>query len=219
MTTDSTLALLCGGLIAMLFGLVLAFGGYRFFLILLPIWGFFFGLALGAQTLQALFGTGFLATVTSWVIGFVTGAVFAVLAYFFYLAAVAIIAGSLGYGLTVAVLTGIGMNMNFLVWAIGMVAAVALIFVTLRFNLAKWVIIITTGLAGGALIAGAIGFMFNPAARFLENPVQAILATSPLLVILGLVVAGFGIAAQVRTSRAFALASYNRWEEPVQPAS
>ena len=132
MTTDSTLALLCGGLIAMLFGLVLAFGGYRFFLILLPIWGFFFGLALGAQTLQALFGTGFLATVTSWVIGFVTGAVFAVLAYFFYIAAVAIIAGSLGYGLTVAVLTGIGMNMNFIVWAIGMVAAVALIFVTLQ---------------------------------------------------------------------------------------
>ena len=76
-------------------------------------------------------------------------------------------------------------------------------------------IIITTGLAGGAIIAGAIGFMFSPAARFLENPVKAILATSPLLAILGLVIAVVGIAAQVRTSRNFALQTYNRWEEPV----
>ena len=57
--------------------------------------------------------------------------------------------------------------------------------------------------------------MFSPAAQFLENPVKSILAASPLLAILGLVIAGFGIAAQVRTSRNFALQTYNRWEEPV----
>jgi hypothetical protein len=50
---DSFLALACAGLIGILFGLVLAFAGYRFFLILLPIFGFFFGLAFGAQAIQA----------------------------------------------------------------------------------------------------------------------------------------------------------------------
>jgi len=40
-------------------------GGYRFFIFLLPIWGFFFGFGLGAQAVQALFGDAFLSTVTS----------------------------------------------------------------------------------------------------------------------------------------------------------
>ncbi len=79
MTTDSFFALMCGGMIALLFGLVLAFAGYRLFLVLLPIWGFFFGFGLGAQSIQALFGDAFLATITSWVVGFVVGAIFAVL--------------------------------------------------------------------------------------------------------------------------------------------
>ena len=56
------LDLLCASLIALLFGLAVCFAGYRFFLALLPIWGFFFGFALGAQALQALFGIGILAT-------------------------------------------------------------------------------------------------------------------------------------------------------------
>jgi hypothetical protein len=36
---------------------------------------------LGAQTLQVLFGVGFLATITSWVVGFIVGGLFAVLSY------------------------------------------------------------------------------------------------------------------------------------------
>src|SRR5512137_376225 len=101
MTTDSFFAVMCGGMIALLFGLVLAFAGYRLFLVLLPIWGFFFGFGLGAQSIQALFGEAFLATITSWVVGFIVAAVFAILAYLFYVAAVAIASFSLGYTATV----------------------------------------------------------------------------------------------------------------------
>ena len=73
----------CAGLIGILFGLAVCFVGYRLFLVLLPIWGFVFGLVLGAQTIQALFGEAFLATVTSWVVGFIVGGIFAVLSYLF----------------------------------------------------------------------------------------------------------------------------------------
>jgi len=212
MTTDSFLALACASMIAFMFGLVLCVGGYRFFLILLPIFGFFFGLTFGAQTMQAIFGTGFLAEVTSWVVGFVVGAIFAVLSYLFYFVAVAIIAGSLGYTLAVGLLTGIGMDMGFIVWIVGVVAAIALVAVTIMFNLQKWVIMIATSLMGAAVILGSFLMLFSPATMLLENPVQVALKSSPLLLILSLVVAVLGVVLQERANRNFTIEQYNRWE-------
>ena len=150
MVNESFFTLMCAGVIGSLFGLLMAFFGYRLFLLLLPIWGFFFGLALGADTIQGCSGDGFLTTITSWVVGFVVGAVFAVLSYLFYLFAVAVIAGSAGYVVTAAVLYGLGMSPGFLVWIIAMIVAVVAIFVTFRFNLQKWVIIIATAILGTA---------------------------------------------------------------------
>lgn len=211
MTTDSFFALACASLIAFLFGLVLCFGGYRFFLILLPIWGFFFGLVFGAQSIQMLFGTGFFAEVTSWVVGFVVGAIFAVLAYFFYLVAVAIIAAALGYSIAVGLLLAIGLNMNALVWIIGVVAAIALAAVTIIFNLQKWVIIIATSLLGAGVIFGAFVILFAPHAALMQNPVRVALQQSPLLLLTAIVVAILGIVVQVRANRNFTLDKYNRW--------
>jgi len=211
MTTDSFLALACGGLIASLFCALMCFFGYRLFLILLPIWGFFFGLVLGAQSMQALFGTGFLAEITSWVVGFIVGLVFAALSYLFYIVAVAIIGGSLGYLVAVGLLLALGLEMGFLVWLIGIVAAVAMAFVTLRFILQKWVIIIATSLAGAAVVFGAYFAMFNPHAPLLENPIKAYLGSSPLLMILAIALAIGGIVFQFRNTRSFTLESYDRW--------
>jgi hypothetical protein len=211
MVADSFFTLACAGLIGILFGLALCFAGYRFFIFLLPIWGFFFGLALGAQTMQALFGVGFLASVTSWVVGFIVGAVFAVLSYLFYMLAVALIAGSLGYAVAVGLLLAIGLQMGFLVWIIGIVAAIVLAVVTIRFNLQKWVIIIATSVLGAGVIAEAMMLMFYPHADLLANPVRMLLQTSPLIAILFVVVAVLGIVAQVRQNRTFTLDSYDRW--------
>ena len=213
MITDSFFTLACAGLIGILFGLTLTFAGYRFFIVLLPIWGFFFGLALGAQTMQALFGVGFLATVTSWVVGFIVGAAFAVLSYLFYVVAVALIAGSLGYTAAVGLLLAIGLQMGFLVWLIGIVAGVALAIVTIRFNLAKWVIIIATSVLGAGTIVGAILLMFVPHADLLQNPVRAVLQASPLTAILFIVVAVLGIVVQIRQNRNFNLTQYDHWSE------
>jgi hypothetical protein len=211
MVTDSFLSLACAGLIGILFGLALCFAGYRLFLFLLPIWGFVFGISLGAQTVQALLGQAFLATVTSWVIGLIVGVVFAVLAYLFYILAVAIIAGSLGYSVAVGILLALGMQMNFLVWIIGIVAAVALAIITIRFNLAKWVIIIATSVLGAGVMVGAVMLMFNPASTVLENPVRALLSTSPLLTILFIIVAVMGVVLQVKQNQNFTIDSYDRW--------
>src|SRR3954470_4298478 len=113
MATDSFLSLACTGMIGLLFGAVLAFSGYRFFIFLLPFWGFFWGFGLGAQSIQAIFGTAFLADVTSWVVGFFLGVLFALLSYLFFAAAVAILAGSLGYVLGIGIMGALGFEMGF----------------------------------------------------------------------------------------------------------
>jgi hypothetical protein len=212
MLTDSFLALACAGLIALLFGTVLTFFGYRLFLILLPIWGFFFGLWFGAHTMQLLFGIGPFATVTSWVVGFIVGLVFAVLSYLFYLVAVAVIAGSLGYMVAVGILLALGLSTGWLVWIIGILAAIALAAVTIIFNLQKWVIIIATSLAGAAVIFGSFFVLFNPWARLVENPIKEFIGYSPLLTILTVVVAVLGIIVQYRANKNYTLQTYNNWE-------
>ena len=81
------------GAIALAVGAGFAFYGFKFFLVLLPLWAFVAGFAAGAQAMWVLFGEGFLATVIGWVIGFITGAVFAVISYLFYWAAVVLLGG------------------------------------------------------------------------------------------------------------------------------
>jgi predicted flap endonuclease-1-like 5' DNA nuclease len=204
MSTDIFFTLACAAFIASLFGLALTFAGYKLFRILLPIWGFFFGLWLGAQSIQVLFNEGFLTTITSWVVGLIVGVLFAVLAFPFYLFGVAIIASSLGYFVTVGLLLWLGMPWGWLVWLIGIVVAIALAAVTLILNLQKWVIIIASAVLGAGLVVGVFTALFKPASLLLENPVKVMLQTSPLLLILFLVLVIFGIYVQSRTSRSIA---------------
>jgi hypothetical protein len=213
MVNESFFTFACAGIIGLLFGTALTFAGYRLFIFLLPVWGFFFGLALGAQSIQALFGDAFLATVTSWVVGFIVALIFAVLSYLFYLFAVAIIAGSLGYAVAVGLLMAIGLQMNILVWLIGIIAAVALAIVTIVFNIQKWVIIIATSILGAGAIFGTILLLFNPSASVLNNPVKTMLSGSPFLTILFFVVAGLGIYLQFMSTRSVTVVEYNRLSE------
>jgi Domain of unknown function (DUF4203) len=221
MTNESFFALAIAGMIALLFGFVLLFGGYRFFIFLLPIWGFFFGFGLGAQSVQALFGDAFLSTVTSWVVGFVLAVVFAVLSYLFYFAAVAVVAGGLGYALGVGVMEAIGVNFGLIVWLVGVVVAVVLAVAVLALNVQKWVIIIATALLGAEVIVGTFLFLFGslPEAQLLQNPVRVALQTSPFWTITFVVLAVIGVVAQLQSTRRTKVATYNRLAEPSDPAA
>jgi hypothetical protein len=202
--------LFCATMIALLFGLAITFGGYRLFLVLLPIWGFFFGFGLGAQTLQVLFGYGFLATVTSWIVGFVVGALFAVLSYMFYVFGVALLAGSLGYGMGVAVMAWVGFSPGFITWLVGIILGIVLIFVTIMFNLQKYMVIIATSIIGsgvliGTLMMGVVGVALT---RFVDNPIRTMLQDSPIWTILFLVLVVGGIIVQLRATPVPELDSY-----------
>mgnify|MGYP001170208654 CR=1 FL=1 len=208
-----TFELLCATMIALLFGTMVCFGGYRLFLALLPIWGFFFGFGLGAQTIQALFGDAFLSTVTSWVVGFTVALFFAVLSYLFYTFAVAILAGSLGYAAGVALMGLFSADLTFITWMVGIVLGAILIGITFYFNLAKYVIIVATAVGGAGMTIGtlALGVGGVQLMRLLDTPLKALLDNSPIWTILFLIMAGIGIAAQIRVNRAIEIEAYNRW--------
>ncbi len=206
----------CMTIIALLFATALMFGGYRFFLFLLPIWGFFGGFVLGAQAVQALFSDGLFASVTSWVVGFVIGAIFAVASYFFYAAAVAVAAGILGYMLGVGIMDIFGLNeLYFITFIVGTVLAVAAVWVTIKYNLQKYVIIAATSIGGAALAVGVImlGVGGVDLIRLAESPLRLLWQSSPFMAIVFVLLAVAGIATQVRVNRRFEIESYNRFAD------
>lgn len=206
----SGLEFLCAVIIALGFGALVAFAGYRLFLVLLPFWGFVFGFVLGTQTIQALLGDGMFSTATSWIVGFVVALIFAVLSYLFYIVAVAIIAGSLGYGLGVGLMGLIGVDMGFLAWIVGIVGAVILIFLTIRFNLAKVVIIAATAIGGSALAIGtlALGPGGVSLTNAFNNMVQAVLSAGWFWAILFIVMAAAGFFVQWQANKRWTIEAY-----------
>ena len=162
---DITLNGLLLGALAIAIGLAFAFWGFRVFLILLPIWGFFAGFLLGAQGVQYIFGEAFLAEITSWVVGFLLGLLFAVLSYLYYWVSVILLGGALGYQLTIGLFEWLGLNAEGWIALIsGLIvgAIFAVGFFLLRMP-AVLVIVATSILGAGATIAGvAIGLGLIP---------------------------------------------------------
>ena len=208
-----TFGLLCMGLIALLFGLVVVFSGYRLFLILLPVWGFFAGFFLGAQAIQWLLNENLLATVTGWAVGFVVGAIFAILSYLFYFIAVGIISFSLGYGATYAVLAWIGMeSAEFLIWLIAVVVGIAVALAVYYFNIQKYAIIVATAVGGTGLIIYTILALggLTPL-EMIMDPVKTALDESFWWLLFFIIVAGLGIIGQIQANRTFEAEAYDRF--------
>jgi hypothetical protein len=204
-----TFELLCAVLIALLVGVAMVFNGYRWFLIFLPIIGFVFGFGLGAQTMQALFNQPMFTSIISLVVGLIVGVVFAFLSYFIYLFGVAIYAGALGYGLAVVIMQALGLGLGFITWLIGIVAAVALAFVVLKYNVQKYVIIIGTSIAGAGVVVASVLYAFSPSKELIDQftklAVTAAVSTSFWWWLIFIVLVGAGIYTQIVSTRTFVL--------------
>jgi hypothetical protein len=202
-----TFELFCMTIVALFIGLAVCFNGYRWFLVLLPILGFFYGFGLGAQTLQALFGIGFVSSVSSWIVGFIVGLIFAVLSYLFYLVGVALIAGSFGYSLGVGLMGLIGLGAGFLGWLVGVALGVVVAVATLGLNIQKWVIIAITSFSGAGVVVGSLLLAFGriSPADIGGSAVRQIIGDSFWWLLFFLVLGILGFAAQVVRNREFVL--------------
>jgi hypothetical protein len=219
MTTEPFFALAVTAMLALFFGSVLAFAGYRFLAVLLPILGFGFGFVLGAQLIQALFGGGFLATATSWLIGLLLAVSFAVLSYLIYLMAVSLAAGALGFALGAGLLQAIGFDFGFFVWLVGVLVGLALATAALALNIQKYVVVAATAVLGAGVVVGTFLFLFGDLtpAQLGQNPVRHVLQTSPLWLVVFLAVAALGALAQLRSTRGWEMRTYNRMVDSTEP--
>ena len=214
MEGGSVLGTLLAGAVLLFLGSLIAFAGYRLFLILLPIYGFFYGLSFGAHSVQALFGDGFLSTTTSWVVGFFAGLLFALLSYLFWAFAVALVAGSLGYSLVAGFFSLFDADLNVLTWVVAVAVAIVFGLGAVALNLQKAVVIVATSLLGAWTIVGTFLFLFTSATpeSIAESGAKVILDDHPLWFLIFAVVAAAGMLFQFQMTRSYEIERYNRWE-------
>ena len=187
--------------LALAIGLAFAFGGWRFFLVLLPLWGFLVGFQLGSEAWLTISpNDGTFATLLSWVIGFVVAVAFAVLSYFFYYAAIAIMAGTVGYAVGASAWGLIGNEQGFIAFVIGLVVAVALAIAVLALNVPKYLVIVVTGLGGAAAILLGWFLLIGkvPADNVTWFQVGHLIKDNWIYLIVWAVIAAAGMVAQLR---------------------
>jgi Domain of unknown function (DUF4203) len=198
---------LCVGLFAVLFGLALLFAGYRFFLLLIPFWGFFAGFAIGAAAVTALFGDQFLATITGWVAGFILGIGFAIFSYFFYIIGIAILSGSIGYAIGSTLVFPLLPNADLLALIIGLVTAIIIAGITLGFNLQRWAIILLTSIGGASTLVAGVLVIFGgiDVADFVGDAITPTLTHSYIWLVVWIVLAVVGVLSQAGSTRNYTL--------------
>ena len=191
-------------------GLATCFAGFRLFVILLPIWGFFAGFITTSQAIQQLFGGGFLATVSSWVIAVVIGALFAIVAYFFYYAAVIVLAATVGYEIGIGLMAGFGVNAGFIQFLVGLGIAIIFSVAVIALNLPKVFIVALTALGGASMILTGILLAFGSVTLSTLNLglVGAFVRTSWFWFVVYVAIVVVGIVAQMMVPDTYKLTPY-----------
>ena len=200
------------GLLIFVIGAAFCFAGYRFFRILIAIWGFLAGFNLGASGMVALFGQNFLGTITGWALGIVVGLVIAILAYFLYYFAIVVLGASVGYEIGSGLMGAIGLNNpGFLSVLAGVVFAVLLTILVLALNLPKLLIMVFTAIGGAATIVSGFMLLFGQihTATLQYGFAAAAIRASWIWSLVVIVLAVVGFLAQWRTTQEYTL----EWSE------
>jgi len=204
------------GVLILLVGAAFCFVGYRFFRVLIAVWGFIAGFNLGAAGMTALFEQNFLGTTTGWILGLVIGLVLAALAYFFYYFAVVILGASAGYSLGSSLMTALGLNNpGLLSVTVGIVLAVAFALLILFLNLPKILIMVYTAFGGAvAMLTGLLILLGRVQVVNLQYGIAvALVRTSWFWGISAIVLTVVGFLVQWRTVQEYTLV----WSEAQIP--
>jgi hypothetical protein len=149
------------GILLLLIGLAVAFFGLRFWFVLLPIFGAVIGFFAGARIMQDFFGTGFLSTVSSWIVGIILAIVFALLSWFVWYAGAIIMAGAVGASLFSGILHALFTNpWGWSLFLIALIGAIIFAVGALILNLPIYIVIVNSALGGASLaVAGLLVLM------------------------------------------------------------
>lgn len=190
-------------LIVFLIGLAILVYGYRIFLVILPVWGFFAGFWLGADITSLVLGTGFLGSVMGWVAGFGLGLIFGILSYLFYNIAVAVQAAIIGYGI------GSGLAAAFFGTGVisalsGAAAAMIVLIFIFAFSFQKYIVVAVTSILGSNVMLLSVLLLFGritlQSLATSGTTILPIVSDSSVWLLAWLVLAGIGIWGQIRAN-------------------
>jgi len=194
-------------LLAIVVGAALLLYGYRIFLVLLPVFGFFAGFWVGASAMQWTLNENFLATLFSIIVGIVLGIIFAIASYAIYFAGVAVVAFAFGAMVAIGIMTFIGFEAGAVVSLAALAAGVLLAMLTFQKNLQKYFIMGIMSLGGGNLVILAILVLIGQISlellRARGDMIGPVLVAGALWVIIWLGLAIAGLVYQIRTSSDF----------------
>ena len=201
------LQILLFSLLAIVIGAALILYGYRIFLVLLPVFGFFAGFWVGASAMQWTLNENFLATLFSIIVGVVLGIVFAIASYAIFFAGVAVVAFAFGAMVAAGIMTFIGFEAGGVVSLVALAAGILLAVITFQKNLQKYFIMGIMSLGGGNLVVLGILVLIGQVSlevlRAKGDMIGPVLAAGALWVIIWLGLAIAGLVYQIRTSSDF----------------
>jgi hypothetical protein len=153
---------LATGLLGVGLGAVVCFAGFRVFLLVLPIFGFFVGFMTGLAATSMLLEVGIFSSLLAFVVGIALGILFALLSYFYWWGAILVIAGTLGYEIAQWVIGLVGFTADgLLVTLVSIAAGLALAFVAFILSAPRLVAIVLTAFAGAAWLAVGVAMILG----------------------------------------------------------
>ncbi len=186
------------GLLTLVVGVVLCFGGHRFFRFLMVLVGITVGFILGASGVAAITRGQFLDSLWAWIVAIVVGLALGGLAIPFYAAGVAVLGGVVAYLVGSGVMAYLGYGTGTLTQAVGIVAGAMAIVLIYLFRVHRLVVLAVTALTGaGAILAGVL-ILLDKVAFDVPTATDptAVLRSTPLWLLLLVVLFLAGIGAQ-----------------------
>jgi uncharacterized protein DUF4203 len=200
-------------------GLLALLMGYRLFLLLLPLWGFVVGFAVGARLVSIVFDQGFLSDILGIGVGVAVAILFAGLAYLFWSIGVVIALAGAGYVIGYAILPALGLDLELVAVLLGLAAAAVVAVAAVLFRLPRLLIIIVTAVWGaGAVMAGAFVILQRMSTQQLGNGgLDRVLSDSPIWIAVWVVIAAAGVLFQLRQADDFVLAPPTPMDDVPKP--
>lgn len=186
------------GLLTLVTGVILCFGGHRLFRVLMVLVGFAAGFALGGSGVATATRGHFLDGLFGWIAALLVGLILGGLAIPFYAAGVAVLGGLVAYLVTSGVMAYLGFGTGTVTQAAGILAGAVAIVLIYLFRVHRLLVIAVTAMAGaGAILAGVL-ILLGKLTFDLPTATDptAIIRSTPLWLLLTVVLFLAGVGAQ-----------------------
>ena len=204
------------GAFAVLAGASFCYRGYLGMRLLIPIWGAFTGLSLGAGLVASIGGGGFLTSVTGWLVGVVFALALATISYLFYAVSVVMIMGSTGFLMGAGLMVALDVTWTWLIVLVGVAVGVALALVAIVADLPMVVLMLVTALGGATAVTAGLMLFAGALDRddLSRADVVARIETDWWWYVIYLTFAITGIVSQTRSAQQLHLSMQEAWKQP-----